>query len=712
MKKAILLIDGMTCSACSNGLEKYVKKQSGILNAYVNLVMATLNVEYDENELALADIEKFVSGAGFKSLGEFKKLEPQKQQKSQKIKLIVGAILLCLMMWLSMFANIHPAHKAWALSSLCAVFLFEGRGILLSGVKNLIHLMPNMDSLITLGVMTSFLYSLYVAVFTPTAPVYFEGAAMIIYFVLLGRMIEGGARQKTLEAVQKLVTITPDFAVLLKNGKEQKVTLDELKKGDVLAVYAGDKAAVDGVIVEGSAHFDESFITGESKPVKKQIGDMVLAGSFNYDGYVLCKAKNIGKQSSVSKIVQMVTDAAASKPKIARIADEASGVFVPLIIALALMTFIFYVWRGADLSFSVVKFVTVLVASCPCALGLAVPLAVMMGEGLALKEGILIKKADVVERAKDINAVLFDKTGTLTYGKPKIAKIFNYSHLSDEDLIKTAAALEEKSVHPIANAFKTYLFERKIKADRADEFENLAGFGLKGKVNGKSVVLGNAKFLKEYGLKPKTKDEKALTDEQNSIVYVAIDGKLSALIGIKDVLKENAEAVIKALESKKIDVWMLTGDNESTAQKVASKIGIKNVMANVLPEEKTQKIQNLKNSGLKVMMAGDGINDSPALMASDIGLSVETGTQIAVSSADVVLKNDNLMSIVKLFDISEKTFKIIKQNLFWAFFYNVLMIPVAMGFFEPLGIQISPHMASLAMVLSSMFVVGNTLRLR
>ena len=712
MKKAILLIDGMTCSACSNGLEKYVKKQSGVLNAYVNLVMATLNVEYDESELTLADIEKFVAGAGFQSLGEFKKLEPQKQQKSQKIKFILGAILLLLMMWLSMFANIQPTHKVWALSLLCIVFLFEGRGILSSGVKNLIHLMPNMDSLITLGVMTSFLYSLYIAVFAPTAPVYFEGAAMIIYFVLLGRMIEGGARQKTLEAVQKLVTITPDFAVLLKNGKEQKVTLDELKKGDILAVYAGDKAAVDGVIVEGSAHFDESFITGESKPVKKQIGDAVLAGSFNYDGYVLCKAKNIGKQSSVSKIVQMVAEAAASKPKIARVADEVAGLFVPVIIALALMTFVFYVWRGADLSFAVVKFVTVLVASCPCALGLAVPLAVMMGEGLALKEGILIKKADVLEHAKDINAVLFDKTGTLTDGKPKIAKIFNYSDLSDEDLIKTAAALEEKSAHPIANAFKAYLFERKTKADRVEKFENLAGFGLKGVVGGKKVALGNAKLLKEYELAAKSGDEKALTNEQNSIVYVVIDGKLSGLIGIKDMIKKNAPEVIKALESKKIEVWMLTGDNESTAQKVASKIGIKNVMANVLPNQKTQKVHELKNAGFAVMMAGDGINDSPALTASDIGLSIDTGTEIAVSSADVVLKNDNLMSIVKLFDISEKTLKIIKQNLFWAFFYNALMLPVAMGFFAPFGIQLSPHMASIAMILSSMFVVGNTLRLR
>ncbi|MBR2299703.1 MAG: heavy metal translocating P-type ATPase [Alphaproteobacteria bacterium] len=712
MKKAILLIDGMTCSACSNGLEKYVKKQRGVLNAYVNLVMATLNVEYDESELRLVDIEKFVASAGFKSLGEFKKLEPQKQEKSQKIKFIIGAVLLLLMMWLSMFTNFEPTHKVWVLSLLGTVFLFEGRKTLSSGVKNLIHLMPNMDSLITLGVVTSFLYSLYIAVFAIDAPVYFESAAMIIYFVLLGRMIEGGARQKTLEAVQKLVTITPDFAVLFKNGKEQKVTLDEVKKGDVLAVYAGDKAAVDGVIVEGSAHFDESFITGESKPVKKQIGNTVLAGSFNYDGYVLYEAKNIGKQSSVSQIVQMVTEAAASKPKTARVADEVSGVFVPVIIALALMTFIFYLWYGADLSFAVIKFVTVLVASCPCALGLAVPLAVVMGEGLALKEGILIKKADVLERAKDINAVLFDKTGTLTQGKPKIAKIFNYSNLSDDDLIKTAAALEEKSAHPIANAFKAYLFERKIKAGRIEKFENLAGLGLKGVVGGKEVVLGNAKLLKECGLKAKLSDEKALTDEQNSIVYVAIDGKVSGLIGIKDMLKENAAELIKALESKKIDVWMLTGDNESTAQKVASMVGIKNVMANVLPNQKTQKVRELKNAGLKVMMVGDGINDSPALTASDIGLSIDTGTEIAVSSADVVLKNDHLMNIVKLFDISKKTFKIIKQNLFWAFFYNMLMLPVAMGFLATFGIELSPHIASLAMVLSSMFVVGNTLRLR
>ena len=731
MKKIILSIDGMTCSACSNGLEKYLNKQDGIIVAGVNLVMANATIEYDEKKLNLAQIEEFVKKAGFKSLGEFKEIKTENKSKKEKVKFIIFTILAILLMYISMghMINLHtlsyldphtnPANYMVSLLILTILFIIYGFDIIKNGYKNLIHKTPNMDTLVGIGVITSFLYSLYNMYFVFSGNthlvmnLYFESAAIVIYFVKLGRYIDGISKDKTREAIQKLVKITPNKAVIKKDGILKEVTLDEIHKGDIVVAKAGEKIAVDGEIIEGKAHLDESFITGESKPVTKEIGSKVLAGSFNYDGYIEYKAERIGKESTVSEIVKLVVEASNTKAPIAKVADKVSGYFVPFVIVIAILTFVIYLAIGQNFETAITTFVTILVVACPCSLGLATPLAIIVSEGLCATNGILIKKSEILENAQKTNTIVFDKTGTLTYGKLKISEVKNYSSMTKDSLLQIVGSIENKSTHPIGKAFVDYLEENKLQKLEVKEFGNVAGYGIIGKVNNQRIIIGNSKILENYHIENNYKqDEKDLAIKGNSIVYVVQDKKVIALIGVNDIVRKETKDVISTLKSMKIETIMLTGDNKETAKKIAKEIEITNVISDVLPTEKSNTIKKLKEENKFVMMCGDGINDSPALAISDIGVSVNSGTDIAMDSSDVILTKNDLSTIINLINISKKTIKNIKQNLFWAFFYNFLMIPVAMGLLKPIGISINPMIASLAMVLSSITVILNTLRLK
>ena len=731
MKKIILAIDGMTCSACSNGLEKYLNKQKGVNSASVNLVMANASIEYDEKMLSIDDLNEFVKQAGFISLGEYKDIKVESKNKKEKIKFIIFTILAVILMYISMghminlptiqFLDPHtnPINYIIALLILTLAFICYGFDILKNGYKNLIHFTPNMDTLVGIGVIASFGYSIYnmVQVFLgnhhEVMNLYFESSAIVIYFIKLGRYIDGISKDKTKEAIQKLVQVTPESAILKIGTEEKEVTLDQINKGDILIARPGDKIAVDGKIVNGKTHLDESFITGESKPTAKEVGDRVIAGSINYDGYIEYEAEKIGKESTISEIVRLVIEASNTKAPIAKIADKVSGIFVPVVIIIAILTFISYLILGNDFSTAITTFVTVLVVACPCSLGLATPLAIVVAEGLCATNGIVVKKSEILENAQKVDTIVLDKTGTLTYGKLKIAKILNYSDIKEDEILKIAGSIEAKSTHPIAKAFTDYLDENKIEKINVDNFENIAGLGLKANIENDEYILGNRKILEKYNIDNKYKaDESTLSNAGNSIVYIVKNKEVIALLGINDILRENSKEIIEILNKKCIKTIMLTGDNEETAKKIAEEIGISDVIANVMPSQKADTIKKLKKENKFVMMCGDGINDSVALTASDIGVSVNNATDIAMDSSDVILTKNDLMCIVNLIDISKKTVRNIKQNLFWAFFYNALMIPIAIGILKPLNITINPMFASLAMVLSSITVILNTLRIK
>ena len=731
MRKIILSIDGMTCSACSNGLEKYLNKQNGIKTASVNLVMANATIEYDEKIVSREKLDEFVKKAGFKSLGEFKEIKIENKTQNQKNIFLIFTILAIVLMYISMGhmvglpnfpiidVNISPIGYTVCLFVLASIFMIYGLDILKNGYKNLIHKTPNMDSLVGIGVISSFIYSLYsmYMIFNGNVhyvhDLYFESAAIVIYFIKLGRYIDVVSKDKTKEAIQKLVQITPNTAVLKIDGALKKVTLDEIKKGDIVVCKPGEKVAVDGEITFGKAHFDESFLTGESKPSSKSVGNKVIAGSINYDGYIEYKAERIGKESTISEIVRLVVEASNTKAPIAKIADTVSGYFVPSVIIIAIITFFVYLMLGYEFSVALTSFVTVLVVACPCSLGLATPLAIVVSEGMCATNGILVKKSEILENAQKANVIVFDKTGTLTYGKLKIAEIINYSSLNDNDLMQLAGSLEIKSTHPIGKAFEEYLNENKLKTCDVNDFENISGYGIIGTVKDKKIILGNSKILEKYNIQNHYEaDEKKLAEEGNSIVYVIIDNEIKGIIGVNDIIRENCREVIEKLHLNKIETVMLTGDNQKTAEGIAKQVGIDNVIANVIPSEKVNAIKKLKTENKNVIMCGDGINDSPALASADIGISLNTGTDIAMDSSDVILIKDDLLSIVDLINISKKTVRIIKQNLFWAFFYNVLMIPIAIGLLKPIGISITPMIASISMVFSSITVILNTLRLK
>lgn len=725
MKKVILKIDGMSCSACQNRVEKYLNKQDGV-TASVNLVMAQALIEYDEEKVTLADLDRFVEESGYTSLGVYNE-ELEDKKDNTKFYLIILAIVVVLLMYVSMSHMIglpvipflhmlkHPINYGVALLILTIPFIIFGFDIIKSGINKLTHKSPNMDSLVTIGVLTSFIYSLVNLILIILGnkmlveQLYFESSAMIIYFIKLGRYIDQNAKAKTKEAIKELVQITPQSAIIKTKSGEKEVTIDEVKKGDVLICKPGMKVAVDGVIVNGETHLDETFITGESMPSKKSKNDKVIAGSINIDGYIEYKAERIGPDSTISEIVRLVVESTNTKAPIQKLADKVSGVFVPSIFVIAILTLIVYLIIGKSFNDSIISFVTVLVVACPCALGLATPLAIVVSAGRSAKEGILIKTSEILENANKVDTVVFDKTGTLTYGTLRFSKINNYSKYKDNELLKIVAGLENNSTHPIASVFKEY-YDSKIKVDK---FNNISGIGVSGVINKKEIYIGNSKLFKKLNITgDKGEDEKELLENGNSIIYVIENKKIIALIGVKDIIRDNAKNVIKELKNLGKEVIMLSGDNKMAAGIIAKELGIDKVIANVLPKEKTKVIKELINHNQKVMMVGDGINDAPSLASATIGVSINGGTDIAGDSADVILMQDDLSKIIILLNISKKTIRIIKENLFWAFIYNILMIPIAIGLLKPLGITISPMIASIAMTISSLCVVLNSLRLR
>lgn len=509
------------------------------------------------------------------------------------------------------------------------------------------------------------------------------------------------------------MTITPNNATILKDGQEVKVTLDEIKKGDIVICKPGEKIAVDGEVVQGTTHINESFITGESVPVKREVGSKVIAGSINYEGTIQYRAEKIGKESTVSEIVKLVAQATSTKAPIAKIADKISGYFVPTVLVIAIIIFGIWLIISKDFSVAINIFVSILVVACPCSLGLATPLAIVIASGNASRKGILVKSSETLENAHKVKTICFDKTGTLTKGTLTVSRMYNYSNKDEKELLKDIASLENKSEHPIARAIVNKAQEDNISLIDVKDFKAIPGFGIEGKTSDeKHYLIGNKKLMLENNVElANSEDEQKLISDGNSILFVSLNKKLVALLGVSDVIKENVPQVITELKSKNIDVVMLTGDNEKTANVIANQIGITNVVANVTPKEKAETINKLKEKGL-VMMCGDGINDSVSLVTANIGVSVSSGTDIARDSAQVIIMNDNLERINDLLDISSKTVRNIKQNLFWAFFYNVCMIPIAAGILQPLGITLNPMIAAFSMTISSLTVVLNALRLR
>ena len=712
MKKIVLNIEGMTCSACSNGLEKYLNKQDGVINASVNLVMATALIEYEDN-LSIKDLNRFVKEAGFKSLGEKK----EEKKNNELIKLIIFSILGIILMYISMGQMINlptpsilnmmesPQIYAITLMVLSLLFIFYGFDIIKNGIKNIVHKMPNMDSLVVVGVIVNFVYSLWntIQVFMGNTSLvhhlYFESSAIIILFVKIGRYIDKKNKDKAVDTIKNLVTITPKNGTILKDGKEVQVTINEIQKGDTVISKPGEKIAVDGTVINGKTHTDESFITGESKPVSKKVGDTVIAGSINYDGYIEYRAEKIGRDSSISNIVKMVVEATNTKAPIARIADKISGYFVPTIFIIALLSFVLNFVITKDINGSILALVSVLVVACPCALGLATPLAMVVAIGNCSRRGILVKSSETLEAINKVDTIVFDKTGTLTTGKMSIADgVYN------EVTLKILKSLEKNSNHPLAKSIYTNekdIFEVK-------DFEEVPGLGVKGIINGKQYYAGNYKYIEKMNVENKLRDNETIfASKGESIVYLFDEKETILIIGLADTIKKDITDTIKKLEKLDKKIIMLTGDNEKTARAIAKQIGIENIISNVNPEQKLAKIKEL-NKNNNVAMVGDGINDSPSLKAAIVGISVENGTDISADSADVILLNENMDNIVKIFDLGKRTIRIIKENLFWALFYNVCMIPLATGL---LPIALNPMIASLAMTLSSLTVVLNSLRL-
>lgn len=529
MKKIILAIDGMTCSACSNGLEKYLMKQTGITNASVNLVMANASIEYDETILNQKKLEQYIKQAGFKSLGIFSENNLENKNKSEKTKFTLFSLLAIILMYVSMghmiglptpkILNMHtsPIFYTILLFLLTIPFLLYGFDILKNGLKNLIHKTPNMDTLVGIGVISSMLYSLYsmYKIFQGNyhfvENLYFESASIVIFFIKLGRYMDTISKDKTKNAIQKLVKITPNHATIKVDGQEKQVTIDEVTKGDIVISKPGEKIAVDGTITYGKAHLDESFLTGESKKSSKTIGDKVIAGSINYNGYLEYQAEKIGKESTISEIVQLVVEATNTKAPIAKVADKVSGYFVPTVMIIAFLTFLAYLILGYGFTSAMSTFVTILVVACPCSLGLATPLAIVVSEGLCASNGILVKKSEILENAQKTNMIVFDKTGTLTYGTLKISEIINYSNLSEEEILQIVGSIESKTTHPIGKAFSDYLTNHQLETLEVDNFENISGYGIIGHISSQEFILGNAKILTKYAIKNHPiEDEKRL----------------------------------------------------------------------------------------------------------------------------------------------------------------------------------------------------------
>lgn len=727
MKKEKFSITGMSCSACSATVQKAVSKIDGVKIADVNLLTNSMNTEYDETKVKSKDIISAVKKAGYGAKPFiFDSENYNKNSESVKKRLILSIVFLIPLMVIAMshMIGIHISllenMTVYGIAQL--VFLVPiiilNRNYFISGFKSLFKFHPNMDALIALGAGISTIYSLYVLFATINLSVtqasqnglhyYFESAGMILTFITIGKYLESKSKSKTSSAINKLVKLTPKTALVEKDGKEIEVETSTIKNGDIVICKNGMSIPVDGVIISGECSIDESAVTGESIPVDKKSGSQVIGGTVISSGYIKIKATNTGDNTTLSKIIKLVENATSSKAPIARIADKVAGVFVPAVIGAALITTIIWLLAGQDLGKSISFGIAVLVISCPCALGLATPTAIMVGTGKAAQYGILIKSAEALESANKIKTVILDKTGTITKGEPKVTDIIEYS----DNLLETAYSLENNSEHPLAKAIIKYAKDNSIKLSKADNFKSYTGFGISADIDSKTFYSGNYSFIKDLGIEFDNNSILELYNEGKTPLLFADSEKVIGVIAVADTIKETSAEAIEELRAIDVESIMLTGDNKQTAYSIQKKAKIETAYAGVLPHQKEQIVRKYQKQGVTAMV-GDGINDSPALVTSNVGIAIGAGTDIAIDSADIVLMRSDLKDVVTTIQLSRAVLRNIKENLFWAFIYNIICIPLAAGaFYYLLGWQLEPMFGTIAMSLSSICVVSNALRLR
>ncbi len=736
-------VTGMSCAACSSRVEKAVSKVSGVESCSVSLLTNSMGVEGTASD---ESIIKAVEAAGYGATvaGSEKKQSNESEQLKDKAtpellhRLIASVGFLIVLMYISMghmmwgwplpsfFADNHIA-MGLAQLLLCIVIMVINQKFFVNGFKGIIHRSPNMDTLVALGSGASFVYSVYALFAMTDAQVkgnmelvmhymhefYFESAAMILTLITVGKMLEAHSKGKTTNALKALLDLAPKKATLLIDGKETEVTVDKVKKGDVFVVRPGENIPVDAEIIDGNTAIDESALTGESIPVDKSIGDNVSAGTINKSGFIKCRATAVGEDTALSQIIKMVSDASATKAPVAKIADKVSGVFVPVVIVIAVVTIAVWLLCGQTVGYALARGISVLVISCPCALGLATPVAIMVGNGMGARKGILFKTASSLEEAGKTQIAVLDKTGTITKGEPKVTDIIPYENITENELLLSAYSVEIKSEHPLAKAIISKAEEENIKPYEVTNFAAESGNGLSAEYNGVKLVGGSKKYISSLISISDDILQKAdsLSEEGKTPLFFMRDNKLLGIIAVADVIKEESPQAIRQLQNMGIKVVMLTGDNERTAKAVGKLAGVDEVIAGVMPDGKEKVVSELKKQG-KVLMVGDGINDAPALTRADIGMAIGSGTDIAIDAADVVLMKSKLTDVPSAIRLSRKTLRNIHENLFWAFIYNVIGIPLAAGVWIPLlGWQLNPMFGAAAMSLSSFCVVTNALRL-
>lgn len=743
-------VTGMSCAACSAHVEKSVKALNGVQSVQVNLLQNNMVVEYDDSLLTAEDIVAAVASGGYgaspqrkdgeKAAAEAPKNVAAEEMAEMKKRLIASFCFLVPLFYISMGHMLGAPLPSILLGEenvmifalvqllLTIPVLVINRKFFVVGFRALWQKAPNMDSLIALGSGASVVYSLWsifemayylgrnnlTAAHDCVMNLYLESAAMILTLITVGKYMETRSKGKTSEAISRLMDLTPKTAVVIRDDKEVEVPIEQVQVGDILVVKQGQSIPVDGILLEGNGTVDESAITGESIPVDKQVGDTLIGATVNRSGFFRMQATKVGGDTTLSQIIALVEEAASSKAPIAKLADRVSGVFVPVVITIAVVAAVVWLLVGAEFSFALSIGIAVLVISCPCALGLATPTAIMVGTGKGAEYGILMKSAESLEMAHHVQVMVLDKTGTLTEGKPQVMDILPVAGGTEEELLQLAASLEALSEHPLADAIVQQAKAKSLSLFSAEDFQADPGEGISGKVNGRQILGGNLRMMDHYGIATQNFDAAAekLAEEGKTPLYFAQEGKLLGLIALADVLKEGSPAAVEAFHKMGIDVVMLTGDNKRTAQAIASKLGIR-AIAEVLPQEKEQHVRALQAEGKRVAMVGDGINDAPALVRADVGIAIGAGTDVAIESADIVLMKSDLRDAVTAIELSRATIRNIKENLFWAFFYNACGIPLAAGvFYSALQWKLNPMFAAAAMSFSSAFVVGNALRLR
>jgi len=730
-------VTGMSCASCANAVEKALNKNNDI-NASVNFATEKLNIEYDEKKYNFDKIREIVESAGYglvEDMTEDKKVELyQEKIKSLKNRLILAIIFVVPLLYISMghmlgaalpeFLNpkVNPLNFALAQFVLTLPIIYAGRDFFSHGFKNLVRKSPTMDSLIAIGATAAVLYGIYatfrIVTVDPEAhmDLYYESAGTIITLILFGKLLEAKTKGQTSSAIKKLIGLQPKKAKIIENGAEKEVLIENLKVGDIVIVKPGEKIAVDGRIVEGATSVDESMLTGESLPVSKKVGDKVVGGSINKNGSIRFEATEIGKNTVLSQIIKLVEEAQGSKAPISRMADIVSAYFVPIVIGIAIITGIAWFLSGSGLVTALSFFIAVLVIACPCALGLATPTSIMVGTGKGAENGILIKSGEALETAHKIKTVVFDKTGTITKGKPVLTDLIAYGKYNENELLKIAASVENDSEHPLAEAIVNKAKEKNIEIKPYEKFRAMPGYGIRATFEGKEVQIGNRKLMenRKINVEISQKDYDILSNEGKTPMYISIDNEFAGLVAVADVIKETSKEAIEKLKKMGIKTIMLTGDNEKTAKFIAKQVGIDDVISEVLPYQKSQKVKELQEKDEFVAMVGDGINDSPALAQANVGIAIGNGTDVAIESADIVLIRNDLRDVAGAIALSKATITNIKENLFWAFFYNVLGIPFAAGIFYAFfnGPKLDPMIAAFAMSFSSVSVLGNALRLK